>query len=566
MGIPSLTLTPQAVKTFHFTWTDVAGEAEYRLLESADGVAPLTAVATVAANMTSYDLTVPLFRRLGAQYVLRACNGATCSDSLPVTVAGSLAAAIGYFKPSNAGMGDKFGGSLALSADGTTLAVGASSEASGATGIGGNQNDNSAPASGAVYVFFRSGTGWVQQAYVKASNTEGGDDFGVSVSLSADGNTLAVGARNEASSATGVGGNETDNSMAASGAVYVFSRNGSAWSQQAYLKASNTGAGDEFGAQLTLSGDGATLAVSALKEDSNATGVGGNQSDNSAQNAGAVYVFSKNGVAWSQQAYIKASNSGAGDGFGRVALSSNGDTLAVGASGEASNATGIGGNQSDNSAAGSGAVYVFSRSGTAWSQEAYVKASNTGPGDAFGISVSLSADGNTLAAGAPLEDSNATGIGGSQSDESAVTSGAVYLFLRNGPSWSQQAYVKASNTGAGDAFGFSVALSADGVVLAVGALFEASSGSGLGGAQGDNSAPQSGAVYVFSRSVMVWSFRTYVKASNTGAMDTFGSSCALSGDGSTLAVGATNEASNSNGIGSNQNDNTASESGAVYLY
>ncbi len=138
-------------------------------------------------------------------------------------------------------MNDLFGSSVALSADGSTLAVGAPDEASAATGIGGNQADNSAPGAGAVYVFTRSGTAWSQQAYVKASNTDADDRFGDSVALSADGSTLAVGAVVEASAATGIGGNQADNSAQDAGAVYVFTRSGTTWSQQAYVKASNTG-------------------------------------------------------------------------------------------------------------------------------------------------------------------------------------------------------------------------------------------------------------------------------------------------------------------------------------
>ena len=102
--------------------------------------------------------------------------------------------------------------------------------------------------------------------------------------------------------------------------------------------------------------------------------------------------------------------------------------MAVGAGEEASNATGVGGNQADNSAGFSGAVYLFTRSGSDWSQQAYIKASNTGISDFFGQSVALSADGNTMAIGAVQEGSNATGVGGNQSNDSASHAGAVYLY------------------------------------------------------------------------------------------------------------------------------------------
>jgi hypothetical protein len=131
--------------------------------------------------------------------------------------------------------------------------------------------------------------------------------------------------------------------------------------------------------------------------------------------------------------------------------------------------------------------------GTAWMQEAYLKASNSGAEDRFGTSVALS--GNTLAVGASLEDSAAQGVGGNQDDNSASASGAVYVFLRTGTAWLQEAYLKASNSDSVDVFGHTVALSGD--TLAVGAIYEASAAQGVGGNQDDNSAADSGAVYVF---------------------------------------------------------------------
>jgi len=469
-----------------------------------------------------------------------------------------------YIKASNTGASDLFGYSIALSADGSTLAVSSLLEASAATGINGNQADNSVPESGAVYVFVRNGTTWSQQAYIKASNTGADNRFGERVALSADGSTLAVGAPVEGSAATGINGNQADNSAPGSGVAYVFTRSGTTWSQQAYVKASNTGTNDQFGFGVALSGDGSTLAVGALGESSAATGINGNQGDNSAPNSGAVYVFTRSGTTWSQQAYVKASNTGTGDQFGRyVTLSGDSSTLAVGAIGEASAATGIGSNQADNSASSAGAVYVFARSGTTWSQQAYVKASNTGTGDGFGIDVALSGDGSTLAVCALFESSAATGINGNQADNSARSSGAAYVFVRSGTTWSQQAYVKASNTGTNDGFG-RVALSRDGLTLAVGAVGEGSAATGIGGNQADNSAPGAGAIYVFTRSGTTWSQQTYVKASNTGMGDQFGLSVALAADGS-LAVGAYFESSAATGIGGNQADNSASRAGAVYV-
>jgi acyl-[acyl carrier protein]--UDP-N-acetylglucosamine O-acyltransferase len=390
--------------------------------------------------------------------------------------------------------------------------------------------------------------------YLKASNTDGGDAFSRSVALSGD--TLAVGALYEDSDATGVNGDQSSNAAGLAGAVYVFTRSGGVWSQQAYLKASNTGASDYFGFSVALSGD--TLAVGAYVEDSDATGVNGVQGSNAAVYSGAVYVFTRSGGAWSQQAYLKASNTGVNDFFGwSVALS--GDTLAVGAHQEASAATDVNGDQSSNAAENSGAVYVFTRSGGAWSQQAYLKASNTDATDYFGFSVALSGD--TLAVGARSEGSAATGVNGDQSSNAALNSGAVYVFTRSGGAWSQQAYLKASTTGAGDEFGRSVALSGD--TLAVGAYGEDSDATGVNGDQSSNSAYNSGAVYVFTRSGGAWSQQAHLKASTTGAGDQFGRSVALSGD--TLAVGTYGEDSDATGVNGDQSSNAFANSGAVYV-
>src|SRR4029077_13712981 len=181
----------------------------------------------------------------------------------------------------------------------------------------------------------------------------------------------------------------------------------SPWTQQAYLKASNPGIDAEFGHVVVLSADGNTMGISAYFEASNAKGINGDQKDTSIPQAGAVYVFTRRGTTWTQQAYIKASNTGEagtegnfgdGDQFGfSMSLSDDGTTLAVGANAEDSNAKGINGNQQDNSMQSSGAAYIFVRSGTTWMQQAYVKAPNTAPNVQFGYSVALSADGNTFA-------------------------------------------------------------------------------------------------------------------------------------------------------------------------
>ncbi len=491
-----------------------------------------------------------------------AIDGDGCDTDCTSSALGQQA----YVKASNTDYNDVFGTSVALSADGSTLAVGAPGEASATTEIGGVQSDNSAPGAGAVYVFSRRRTTWRQQAYVKASNTDAGDGLGCSVALSADGSTLAVGACGE--DGAGTSGAVSDNAAPNAGAVYVFVRSGTSWLQEAYVKASSPGAGDAFGTSVALSADGSTLAVGATGEASAATGIDGDASDHTAAAAGAVYVFVRSGAIWRQQAYVKASNTDAGDGFGcNVALSADGSTLAVTATGEASAATGVDGDEASNAAPGAGAVYLFVRSGATWRQDAYVKASNTDPGDHFGSGLALSADGLTLAVGAANEGSAATGVGGNQKDDSAPSAGAVYLFSRTGARWSQQLYVKPSNTRGLDSFGKQLALSGDGARLAVAAEGEASAAVGVGGNQADNTAPNAGAVYLFTRSGAAWSQQAYVKASNTGEDDFFGGSVALSTDGTTLAVGGPGDDSVATGINGNQSaDYTAAFTGAVYVF
>lgn len=448
-----------------------------------------------------------------------------------------------YLKASNTDPGDNFGFAVAVSGD--TVVVGAPRERS--TGAAAGQANNGGNQVGAAYVFVRDGGGnWSQQAYLKASNAASFHLFGSSVAASGD--TVVVG--------TGNGGT--------SESVYVFVRSGTVWSQQQLLQASNFSAfnGDNFGNSVSISGD--TLIVGADREDSSATGVGGNQSDNSASSAGAAYVFTRSGSTWSQQAYLKASNTAADDNFG-ISVSVSGDTVVVGANGEDSSATGVGGLQGDNSASAAGAAYIFTRSGTAWSQQAYLKASNTEADDGFGFAVSASGD--TAVIGAPGEDSSSPGVNGDQGANDSYNGGAAYVFVRSSGLWSQQAYLKAAHVyddpshTVSDSFGTSVSVSGDRVI--VGAPGESSAGTGvdnfvLGGAL------NSGAAFVFSRSSTTWSQLSYLKASNTNTNDRFGVSVSVAGD--TAIAGANIEASSATGVNGDGTNNAATTSGASYVF
>jgi hypothetical protein len=431
---------------------------------------------------------------------------------------------LAYLKASNSEASDHFacggslpghiGNALAVSGDGNTVAVGAPHESSAARGINGNQDDNSLYQSGAVYVYVRRGDAWTQQAYLKASNPGGSDMFGLSLAFSRDGNTLAVAAPWEASAATGVNGNQNDDSIPQAGAVYIFTRAGNTWSQHSYVKASNTGRkgvgddieGDQFGFSISLSGDGNTLAVGAVGEDSNSTGINGVPTDDSASGSGAIYAFDRRGGAWQQTGYFKGSRSQRNDALGfAVAISGDGNTIAAGTGDESCLNGGINPSGCDidtfpaHLAAGSaGAAYVWVRSGDTWVEQAFIKASNPALEDWFGVRLALNGDGSRLLVGAALEDSGAKGVHGRQDDESAEDSGAAYLYSRTATSWSQLAYIKASNTDPYDEFGISVAISRDGRTAVAGARMESSAARTINGNQNDNEAGQSGAAYVFA--------------------------------------------------------------------
>jgi hypothetical protein len=495
---------------------------------------------------------------------------------------------VAYLKASNAGAGDHFGcggglqahagNGVALSRDGNTLAIGAHLERSSARGINGNQNDDSLYDAGAVYVFVRRGDTWEQQAYIKASNTEENDNFGYFVALSADGNTLAATAQWEASGATGMNGNQEDNSIPQAGAAYVFVRTGNTWTQQAYLKASNTGRkstredefddGDQFGTALAISGDGNTLAVGAISEDSGGTGANADQNDDSQASAGAVYIFTRTGSRWAQQVYLKPPQIDAGDLFGfSLALSFDGNVLAVGDYEEDGSSTVVNG-PVDNNLGGAGAIYVFRRNGTRWSPEAYLKSLTPDGGDSLGAFVAISDDGNTVAADALDEDTMATGVNAVRQGDRVQnsSSGAAYVFVRENGVWKQQASFKPSNTGVEDWFGVRLALSGDGNTLAISASLEDSAAQGINGKQDDNSALESGAVYLFKRSGGTWVQQAYIKGSNTEAFDEFGSSIGLSRDGRTMVISARGEDSAAKGVHGNQADNSADEAGAAYVF
>ena len=561
--LPSLLVITTGVKIIDFTWSRDSNATHYQLQSNPDGNSGFTDLSTtgivVSPNSTNIIQTtaqgfVALHRYIPRVsdpfYMVRTCNILSCQVSPnhnPVGLSNAeLTDLIGRLVASNSGGSSQFGESVSISADGNTLAVGAIGDDSSSTGINSVPTNNDSN-SGAVYVFRRNGGIWTQQAYIKASNADPNDNFGRSVSLSADGNSLAVGVPFEASIATGINGAQNNNSGFQVGAVYLFRFNASSnsWLQQAYIKASNAGIPDRFGLSVAISDDGNTLAVGAPLEGSSSMGINGPKNDGSSF-SGAAYIFrfSTSTNAWFQQAFVKASNTGGSDNFGiSVSLNTDGNTLAVGASSEAG---------PSNNLIGSGAAYVFRSDGSNWSQQAYIKATNASIGDNFGLSLSLNDDGNTLAVSAPFENSSSTGIN-SVPNNNTTNTGAVYVFQFNSSGvWTQQAYIKASNPDEEDKFGGSMSLSRDGNTLVVGAINEDGSATGIEGIDNNTiNSDNAGAAYVFEFINGQWVQQAYVKNVSNAVNAHFGSSVSISGNGDTVVVGA-------DGVGSND--------GQVYLY
>jgi len=552
----------RAAKTFRIRWEPTTAADYYRVLENPDGVSGYTAITgELDASTDHYDHHVALYKRVNARYMVEACNAGGCTLSVQQLIEGTLDDAIGYFKASNAADRDFLGNSVSLSADGSTMAVGAAAEDSAASGVNGDQSDNSFYDAGAVYLFARNADGWQQQAYIKASNPDAADLFGNSVSLSADGNTLAVGAMKEDSASNEINGDQNDNSDRNAGAVYVFIRSGGQWQQQAYIKAGNSTRvideccddryGDQFGSIVKLSADGNTLAVAAERESSNQPGVTLPSEDSGIQiTGGAVYVFARSGDNWTQHSHIKARASistsyrNSSSEFGRsLSLSGDGTTLAIGVSDNGTatttsrSITTRGPDFRDNIY---GAVYVYTLTGDSWEKQALLRKISTNRGW-YGWSVAISHSGDTLAIAEP---------------------DGVDVWERNDGVWQGQTNL--------ETFKGRVALSADGNTLVTSNMFDSNSSTGVNGYRGyEIRSTEAGAAHIFIRRDGVWQEPVFVKASNTSYYNHFGSAIAISADGDTVAIAARTERGASTGINGDQTQPSGGGDcciGAVYLY
>jgi len=320
-----------------------------------------------------------------------------------------------------------------------------------------------------------------QQAALHASDATNHTYLGRSVSLS--GTTMLVGA------------GRTTTPAVVQGSAYVFVASGPSWSQQAKLLPNDPQNNAHFGSVVGLSGE--TAAIGAPSGYLTVQGA----------NQGAAYAFVRSGTSWAQEAKLTASDAAVADMLG-YSIAIDADTIVAGAPFR------------DDLGSNSGAAYVFVRSGSTWSQQAKLLASDGAAGDQFGGSVTI--QGDTLVVGAPRDDGTGPDLG------------SAYVFVRSGSSWTEQAKLSASDAAAGDAFGRSLSVFGEAVVI--------------GANQKNEHGLRSGAAYVFDRSGSTWTQQAKLVPSDGSAFADFGRSVSM-GSGAIL-VGACQDKVSGRGSGS----------------
>jgi Bacterial Ig-like domain (group 3)/FG-GAP repeat len=377
---------------------------------------------------------------------------------------------------SDGGTGDHLSTSVALSADGSTAVVGAP-----------GHRVRRARAAGAAYVFRLSAGSWTQEAELEAPRALAGDSFATSVAVSSNGTTAIVGAPGRKGGA---------------GAAFVFTEPRGGWSDGARGTTVVSGSpGDKLGEDVSVSGDGSTVAVGAPGR-----GAG----------AGALLVLVRPPRGWGKgpvgASVLTATDVLAGDHLGySVAVSADGSTVGGGARDHLDGAQGV---------SHAGAAFVFTRPAAGWSgenQTAELVARAAGSGDELGTSVALSADGGVLVTGLP-------GHGAGD--------GSLAVFQRPSGGWAtgtEEADLTATDARGGDLLGMSVAVSADGGTVVAGSPLHRGAGR------------RGGDALVFSRPSGGWSSETAsseLAASDGGPLDWFGRSLSVTGDGRTSLVGS----------------------------
>ena len=385
------------------------------------------------------------------------------------------------FRASDASNYKTVGFSVTFSSDGNYAIAGSSTAATNG---------------GAAYILTRSGSTWTQQAKIIPPVTGFQSELGYSVSMNEDGTYALLGAPLD-------GGYSR-------GCAYVFTRSGSTWSQQAKLVSSDLQNEDRFGDTVSISSDGLYAIVGSQFEDGGA--------GDPLTSAGAAYIFTRSGSTWTEQAILRSPTPAFADLFGgSVSINSDGSYVAIGARGE------------DTGGNATGSVYIFTRSGSTWTQQTRLNPATPIPSGQFGMSVSMSSDGDYVLS-------------------TMLAQNKAYIFTRSGSTWTEQAILSPSAQGSGSNYGKSGGISTDGIYAIVGDWVE-------DGGSGDPYT-DAGAAYVYERSGSTWSEVSLLRASNIGAEDRFGSSVAIHKDGYAI-------------VGAHQEDGDSNQfinSGAAYIY
>jgi hypothetical protein len=520
-GKPQVTVGAN-LKELMFDWEPVPDAVIYRLLvKTSDN--PRVYYEPLGERTYRSQIAIPisvhLQRWLTTRYIVLACNPAGCTRSDEIYPRDLMLDTIGYFKASNTDAGDHFGSAIAMSADGSTMAVAAEGEASGSSGVNAGEYDDSAPDSGAVYVFRRNGRKWTQEIYIKAPETEAGAKFGGgsphhghTLALSVDGNTLLV----AAPSATVQG-------QAHAGELHLYRRDPqNRWYPSAQFTAPTVIAGDYYGYDVDLSSDGRTIRANSLLYAS-----GG-------QPVGRTHIWYYDGTSWSAGPFSSASFMTcpsarmSGDGF--TVMQYCRDTLEGGS---------------------------FVRTWTRQADNSWQSTTSDllAPQTDAVPKIAINYAGTLLAV-----DKGASGIG-------------VYWRTRRDRNWTLDSHILGPGMSPGGPYeSWATALEFDrhGDYLAIGDPQGYASGAGVSPtATCCGPQPGDGFVQIWKHvpeNIPQWVFITQVKASNPGSDDRFGHSIAFGGLGSYLAIGAANEASSIGGIDGNQDLDDAPGAGAVYLY
>ena len=358
--------------------------------------------------------------------------------------------------------------------------------------VGAYLDDDNGSNSGSAYIYKYDGNDW-NETKLLASDGAAGDYFGYSVAVSDNGNTVVVGARYDDTIAG------TD-----SGSAYIYRYDGTDW-DETKLVASDGAASDNFSISVTVSGDGNTVVVGSYFDDTTR-----------GTNSGSAYIYKYDGTNWDETKLV-AGDGAANDNLGiSIAISGDGNTLVVGA-------------RFDDTSTGtnSGSAYIYKYDGTNWDETKLV-ASDGAADDYFGYSVDVSGDGSTVVVGAYGD------------DDKGLSSGSAYIYKYDGTNWNETKLV-ASDGAANYYFGWSIAVSGYGNTILVGAYGD------------DDNGSTSGSVYNYKYNGTGWD-ETKLLAGDGAASDYFGYSVAISSDSTTIVVGAYG------------NDDTGSSSGSVYIF